>query len=388
MSGAGGRSRTDSPASGDTWGTVRQQTQSPGTQQAYKKRSRGSPVQHSNTSGALRSTRGQGHKSPRGRGAASPRQGRSPHRPSGKAAHWEGRQPQGSAYAAERASDREAYRAHSSSGGHSPRRHSGSAERTAKQASLSRSFSRSGSGSGPEDRRRAGSGGAPHKQPSQRSLSLLGPRPSTPSPVVAETEVAQGGGEVAEEAEEGELEPGERGADWESDPEDEAGSQAEPAEASGTTQPSTAALQAVKSQQNVDKTLPALQHTPPGAGTPPTQRPDLAPAPQSGYHGGGNPATAVGRRATAVKYGQATSGGSQSTVSQKSATKGQPHPWQQQQQQPHFQGGPTQQMGPMRPGQQGGGFQAGAFWCTSAAATTISSGVAIATPSITFSTFT
>lgn len=33
MSGAGGRSRTDSPASGDTWGTVRQQTQSPGTQQ-------------------------------------------------------------------------------------------------------------------------------------------------------------------------------------------------------------------------------------------------------------------------------------------------------------------------------------------------------------------
>ncbi|DBA73152.1 TPA: hypothetical protein ACH3X2_010087 [Trebouxia sp. C0005] len=372
MSGAGGRSRTDSPASGDTWGTVRQQTQSPGTQQAYKKRSRGSPVQHSNTSGALRSTRGQGHKSPRGRGAASPRQGRSPHRPSGKAAHWEGRQPQGSAYAAERASDREAYRAHSSSGGHSPRRHSGSAERTAKQASLSRSFSRSGSGSGPEDRRRAGSGGAPHKQPSQRSLSLLGPRPSTPSPVVAETgmpllsklatlpahlqggfvlgaslrvdsprgaikpnqalgpslaeaaaaEVAQGGGEVAEEAEEGELEPGERGADWESDPEDEAGSQAEPAEASGTTQPSTAALQAVKSQQNVDKTLPALQHTPPGAGTPPTQRPDLAPAPQSGYHGGGNPATAVGRRATAVKYGQATSGGSQSTVSQKSATKG------------------------------------------------------------------
>ena len=136
-----------------------------------------------------------------------------------------------------------------------------------------------------EDRRRAGSGGASHRQPSQRSLSLLGPRPSTPStpsPVVAETgtpflsklatlpahlqggfvlgaslrvdtpqgaikpnqalaaaaeaaaaEVAQGGGEVAEEAEEGELEPGERGADWESDPEEEVGSQAEPAEASG-----------------------------------------------------------------------------------------------------------------------------------------------------------
>ena len=39
---------------------------------------------------------------------------------------------------------------------------------------------------------------------------------------------------------------------------------------------------------------------------------------------------------------------------------GQPHPWQQQQQQPLFQGGPTQQMGSMRPGQQGGGFQAGA----------------------------
>ena len=52
------------------------------------------------------------------------------------------------------------------------------------------------------------------------------------------------------------------------------------------------------------------------------QRPDLAPAPQSGYHSGGNPATAVARKATAVKSGQATSGGSQSTVSQKSATKG------------------------------------------------------------------
>jgi len=138
-----------------------------------------------------------------------------------------------------------------------------------------------------EDRRRAGSGGASHRQPSQRSLSLLGPRPSTPSPVVAETgmpllsklatlpahlqggfvlgaslrvdspqgaikpnqalapsaaeaaaaEVAQGGGEVAEEAEEGELEPGERGADWESGPEEEAGSQAEPAEASGRLLP-------------------------------------------------------------------------------------------------------------------------------------------------------
>ncbi len=141
-----------------------------------------------------------------------------------------------------------------------------------------------------EDRRRAASGGASHRQPSQRSLSLLGPRPSTPStpsPVVAETgtpllsklatlpahlqggfdlgaslrvdtpqaaikpnqavvpsaaeaaaaEVAQGGGEVAEEAEEGELEPGERGADWESDPEEEAGSQAEPAEASGRLLP-------------------------------------------------------------------------------------------------------------------------------------------------------
>ena len=52
------------------------------------------------------------------------------------------------------------------------------------------------------------------------------------------------------------------------------------------------------------------------------QRPDLSPAPQSGYHSGGNPAAAVGRKATAVKTGQATSGGSQSTVSQKSATKG------------------------------------------------------------------
>ena len=52
------------------------------------------------------------------------------------------------------------------------------------------------------------------------------------------------------------------------------------------------------------------------------QRPDVAPAPQSGYHSGGNPATAVGRQAVAVKSGQATSGGSQSTVSQKSATKG------------------------------------------------------------------
>ena len=130
-----------------------------------------------------------------------------------------------------------------------------------------------------EDRRRAGSGGASHRQPSHRSLSLLGPRPSTPSPVVAETgmpllsklatlpahlqggfvlgaslrvdtpqgaikpnqalvqpaaeaaaaEVANGGGEVAEEAEEGELEPGERGADWESDPEEQAG----PAQAFG-----------------------------------------------------------------------------------------------------------------------------------------------------------
>ena len=52
------------------------------------------------------------------------------------------------------------------------------------------------------------------------------------------------------------------------------------------------------------------------------QRPDLTPAPQSGYHSGGNPATAVRRKAIAVKSGQATSGGSQSTVSQKSAMKG------------------------------------------------------------------
>jgi len=52
------------------------------------------------------------------------------------------------------------------------------------------------------------------------------------------------------------------------------------------------------------------------------QRPDLAPAPQSGYHSSGKPATAVGCKATAAKSGQATSGGSQSTVSQKSATKG------------------------------------------------------------------
>ncbi|KAL0052317.1 hypothetical protein WJX82_000133 [Trebouxia sp. C0006] len=415
VSGAGGRRRTDSPASGDTWDTVRQQAHSPGTRLACTKKSNGSPAQHSNQNGALRSTRGWDRKSPRGRGAASPRRGRSPQRPSGKAAHWEERQPQGSAYAAERASgraaEREARRAHSSSGGQSPKRHSSSAERSAKQASLSRTLSRSGSGSGPEDRRRAGSGGASHRQPSQRSLSLLGPRPSTPStpsPVVAETgtpllsklatlpahlqggfvlgaslrvdtpqgaikpnqalvpsaaeaaaaEVVSGGDEVAEEAEEGELEPGERGADWESDPEEEAGSQAEPAEASGTKQPSTTAPEAGKSQQNgVDKTLPASQHVPLGVGTVSTQRPDLAPAPQSGYHSGGNPATAVARKATAVKSGQATSGGSQSTVSQKSATKGQPHPWQQQQ--PRFQGGPTQQMGPLQP-EQGGGFQAGA----------------------------
>ncbi|KAL0021307.1 hypothetical protein WJX77_002019 [Trebouxia sp. C0004] len=366
VSGARGRRRTDSPASGDTW-------DSPGKQQAYTKKSNGSPARHSHTFGALRSARGQGRKSPRGRGVASPRRDRSPQRPSGKAARWEERQPQ---YADERAfgraAEREAHRRRSSSGGHSPRRHSSSAEPSAKQASLSRTLSRSGSGSGPEDGRRAGSGGATHRQPSQRSLSLLGPRPSTSSPVVAETgmpllakvaslpahlqggfvhgaslrrdapqgaikpnqalapstaeataaEVAQGGGEVAEEAEEGELEPGERGADWESDPEEQAGSQAEPAEASGTKQPSITAAEAVSSQQGVDNALPASQHMPPGAGTVTTQRPDLAPAPQSGYHSVGKPAAAVGRKAAAVKSGQAISGGSQSTVSQKSATKG------------------------------------------------------------------
>ncbi len=40
----------------------------------------------------------------------------------------------------------------------------------------------------------------------------------------------------------------------------------------GTKQPSTTAPEAVKTQQNgTRKALPVSQHTPPGAGTPPTQ---------------------------------------------------------------------------------------------------------------------
>ena len=39
----------------------------------------------------------------------------------------------------------------------------------------------------------------------------------------------------------------------------------------GTKQPSTTAPEAVNTQQNVDEPLPASQHMPPGAGTPPTQ---------------------------------------------------------------------------------------------------------------------
>ena len=135
---------------------------------------------------------------------------------------------------------------------------------------------------------RARYGGASHRQPSQRALSSLGPHsPALPGPPVAdpsppgpspiatlpahlqggvvlaaphrvdtppggiklheaqaapavEAEAMEAVGEAAaevEEPEEGELEPGERGADWESGPEEEARSEAEPAEMPGRNVP-------------------------------------------------------------------------------------------------------------------------------------------------------
>lgn len=139
-----------------------------------------------------------------------------------------------------------------------------------------------------ETMQRARYGGASRRQSSQRALSSLGPHsPALPGPPVAdpsppgpsptatlpahlqggvvlaaphrvdtppggikpheaqaapaaEAEAMKAVGEAAgevEEPEEGELEPGERGADWESGPEEEARSEAEPAEMPGRNMP-------------------------------------------------------------------------------------------------------------------------------------------------------